>query len=156
MKQFKHIIVALFLACLFLWACSKKELPEPPGATYSKHGDTLSHRNGQVCLTCHIPGGTATISFVVAGSVFQSDKSTPSVNGTLSFWSDQGGTGMLYATLEVDGKGNFYTTSSILPAQGVYPQILGTSGDVKTMPIMTPNGNCNSCHGVTDPPIWVN
>ncbi len=91
MKNFNLVIIVLFLAGLFFAACSKKELPPPSGATYSKHGDTLSHRNGQVCLTCHITGGTATISFVVAGSVYQSDQSTPSVNGTLSFWSDQGG-----------------------------------------------------------------
>ncbi|MBL6950772.1 MAG: hypothetical protein ISR57_09035 [Bacteroidales bacterium] len=156
MKKFKLIIGVLFLAGLFFAACSKKELPPPSGATYSKHGDTLSHKNGQICLTCHGTGGTATKSFVVAGSVFQSNQSTPSVNGTLYFWSGQGGTGMLSTTLDVDGKGNFYTTSSILPAQGTYPQIRGISGDIRTMPTLTPNGNCNSCHGVTDPPIWVN
>jgi len=156
MKNVTLVIAVLFLACLFFSAC-KKDLPTPPSTAFnSKHRDTLSHNNGQVCLTCHGVDGSASRSFVVAGSVFQADLTTPSLNGTLYFWSDNGGTGLLVATLDVDGKGNFYTTSSILPGSGTFPQIIGTSGDVKNMPIRAPNGNCNSCHGVTDPPIWVN
>ena len=155
MKNVNLVIVALFLAILFHAACKKELPPPPPTAFNSKHGDTISHRNGQVCMNCHGAGGTATKSFVVSGSVYQADQTTPSVNGTLYFWSDQGGTGDLVATLEVDGKGNFYTTSSILPGSGTFPQIRGTSGDVRNMPIRAPNGYCNSCHGVTDPPIWV-
>lgn len=107
-------------------------------------------------MSCHIAADTATYNFAVAGSVFKSDKTTPSPNGILYFWSEFGGTGLLVATLEIDAVGNFFTTSSILPAFGAYPQMRGTSGAIKTMPILAYTGNCNSCHGVNEAPIWIN
>lgn len=156
MKTSLSIILILISVSVLFIACSKDE-PDPPPSTafQSKHGDTLSHRNGEDCLICHM-GGSATQPFVVAGSVYLADLTTQAPNGTLYFWTQTGGTGVIAATLPVDGKGNFFTNSSILPAQGVFPQIRGTSGDIRNMPIKTPNGNCNSCHGPSENPIWVN
>lgn len=155
MKTTSYVIL-LLAGTLILWTgCSKKE-PPPATAVYSVNGGTSSHNNGQICLSCHVAGGTGTYSFVVAGSVYKADKTTPSPNGIIYFWSKEGGTGELLATLEVDANGNFFTTSSILPGVGAYPQMRGISGDVKTMPIVVNTGNCNSCHGVNEEPIWIN
>jgi len=141
---------------LLLWSgCSNKEGPPPSTAVYSVNGGTTSHNNGQVCLSCHVAGGTGKYNFVIAGSVFKPDLSTPSPNGIIYFWSESGGTGDLIATLQVDAKGNFFTTSSLLPGVGAYPQMRGISGAVKTMPILAFTGNCNSCHGVNEDPIWI-
>jgi len=115
-----------------------------------------SHNNGQMCQTCHTSGGSGPYSWVVAGSVFQPDFTTPAPDGTVYFWSQTGGTGDLLATLEIDGKGNFFTTSSILPGTNVFPQVRSAQGGIQTMPVSAPNGMCNSCHGVTVNPIWVN
>jgi hypothetical protein len=155
MKTSLSIMLILVSVSILFIACSKDE-PDPPTTVFqSKNGDTISHRNGEDCLICHM-NGTANRVLVVAGSVYQPDYTTPSPNGTVYFWTQTGGTGVLAATLPVDGKGNFYTNSSILPGQGVFPQIRGASGDIRNMPIKTPNGNCNSCHGPSENPIWVN
>ncbi|MFH1296780.1 MAG: hypothetical protein ABIJ04_05840 [Bacteroidota bacterium] len=142
---------------LLLWmSCSRKESPPPSGSIYSVNGGTTSHKNGKDCISCHKAGGTGNYAFGVAGSVYKPDLITPSPDGILYFWTKAGGTGLLVATLEVDSNGNFFTTSSILPALGAYPQMRGISGDIKTMPILAPTGNCNSCHGGTENPIWIN
>ena len=60
------------------------------------------------------------------------------------------------ATIEVGADGNFYTSNSILPAEGTFPQIKGTSGNVQNMPQLCLSGNCNSCHGVNNLKIWIN
>jgi len=107
-------------------------------------------------MSCHVAGGSGIYNWVVAGSVYQADQTTPSPNGVIYFWSETGGTGELFATLQVDANGNFFTNSSILPGLGAYPQMQGISGAVKTMPILAFTGNCNSCHGVNEAPIWIN
>lgn len=144
------------VVALILWTgCSRKE-PEPaPPGLYSVNGGITSHRNGEYCQGCHVTGGEGKYNFVVAGSVFKADTVTPSPNGVLYFWSQQGG-GTLVATLEVDANGNFFTTSSILPGVGAFPQMRGISGDVRNMPIPATTGSCNACHGVNEKPIWIN
>jgi len=153
--MYQRLICFIFTLIFLAGACSKKEPIPPIPPVSSKHGDTLSHNNGQACLICHTSGGPGPNYWVVAGSVFLEDLITPAVNGTVFFWTGQSGTGNLEATLEVDGNGNFYTTASILPGDGLYPQIQGISGNVQYMPIKAPNGNCNSCHGTSEQPIWV-
>ena len=154
MKPTRYLLTIVIT--VLLWTgCSRKEPAPPPSALYSVNGGTTSHKNGQICLTCHVTGGSA-VNFVIAGSVFKADSVTPSSNGILYFWTQQGGTGLLVATLEVDANGNFFTNSSILPALGAFPQMRGISGAVKNMPILALTGNCNSCHGVNEAPIWIN
>lgn len=155
MNIVRYLLLCTSVIALLWTGCSKKENP-PSTAVYSVNGGTTSHKNGQICMSCHVEGGTAEYKWVVAGSVFKADKSTPSPNGILYFWSEAGGTGDLVATLQVDANGNFFTNSSILPGKGAYPQMRGISGAVKTMPILAKTGNCNSCHGVNEAPIWIN
>lgn len=150
-------LLAIAAVVLLLWSGCSRNNPTPPStAVYSVNGGTTSHNNGQVCLTCHRTGGTGKYNFIIAGSVFKQDLSTPSPNGILYFWSGSGGTGDLIATLQVDANGNFFTTSSLLPGEGAYLQMRGISGAVKTMPILAYTGDCNSCHGVNEDPIWIN
>ncbi|MBE0649164.1 MAG: hypothetical protein IH596_15435 [Bacteroidales bacterium] len=156
MKPTRYIVTIAAVLLLFYSGCSKNEDPSPSTAVYSVNGGTTSHNNGQICLSCHKAGGTGTYNFIIAGSVFKPNLSTPSPNGVLYFWSKPGGTGELVATLQVDANGNFFTTSSLLPAEGAYPQMNGVSGSVKAMPIPAFTGDCNSCHGVNEDPIWIN
>lgn len=64
------------------------------------------------------------------------------------------GTGNLKATLEVDQKGNFYTTESIDFGSGLYVLV---QGDQLTnyMNSSVINGQCNSCHQSAAERIWV-
>jgi len=157
MKTLSAIFSVILVLSIALSACSKKEEPAPSTAVYSVNGETTSHQNGTICMSCHMTGGPATeFIWIVAGSVYQTDQITPSPDGILYFWSKPNGIGNLYATLQVDGLGNFFTTASIIPGDSVFPQIKGVSGVIQNMPITTPHGNCNQCHGVSSPVIWVN
>ena len=49
------------------------------------------------------------------------------------------------ATLEVDGRGNFYTTESINWTAGLYPVVQSDQG-FRYMVTPTTTGACNSCH----------
>ena len=97
MKNFTLVIAVLFLATLFFVACSKNDPVVPSTAISSKNGDTISHNNGQVCMNCHVSGEPGKNVWVVSGSVYQADLTTPSINGELYFWSAEGGTGQLVA-----------------------------------------------------------
>ena len=107
-------------------------------------------------MSCHKTGGTGEYIWLIAGSVYKVDQITPSPNGTIYFWTGPGGTGELVATLQIDANGNFFTTSSLIPALGAYPQVRGISGATKAMSTLVVTGDCNSCHGVNEAPIWIN
>lgn len=157
MKTTTSILISFFfLAAIFAFnGCSKDDDGENTPLT-SAHNQTLSHNNGQACISCHKSGGSGKGWFNVAGSVYKADLTVPDLNGTVYLWSGMGGTGNLVATIEVDGLGNFFTTSSVLPGSGAYPQIKGSSGNYRSMPMMTTTGNCNACHGVSVAHIWIN
>ena len=122
----------------------------------SAHGSTASHNMGGVCLSCHVQGGSGTGWWTIAGTVYTQDLSATSPNGTIYFWSRPNGTGKVVASLEVDASGNFYTSSTILAFDSIFPQIKGTSGNVQNMPQLCISGNCNSCHGIGNDKIWIN
>lgn len=156
-NRFSILLAAVFILATI--ACNKSSDEEPvPTIISSTHGSTKSHNTGQACLSCHQSGGSGASAgiFAVGGSVYNKTGSAVNPNGTLYFWSGPGGTGNLLATLQVDGNGNFYTTAVLIPGTGAYMQIKGTSGDSQTMPALNNFGNCNGCHGVTAPKIWVN
>jgi len=92
----------------------------------------------------------------MAGSVYKEGGSVANPNGMVYLWSGVSGTGDLKATIEVDAKGNFFTSYSVMPSVSVYPQVINASGSsFKNMPLPVTSGNCNSCHGVSTGKIWV-
>jgi len=155
MKTVKILLTLLAIGGLLWSGCSKKEI-KPTTNVYSVNGGTSSHKNGTVCMDCHNSTATVTYQWVVAGSVYKADHTTAAPNGVIYFWTNANGTGDIISTLEIDANGNFFTNVSILPGLGAYPQLRGFSGDIKNMPVLATTGNCNSCHGVSDDPIWVN
>ncbi len=93
-------------------------------------------------MNYHKQGGSGEGLFQVAGTVIFP-------NATVYLYTGPNGTGTLKYTLEVDGKGNFYTTEKIdFGANGLFPAIKGKN---KTyyMPTAVTSGSCNGCHGVT-------
>ena len=122
----------------------------------SRHNGTTSHNNGAICMNCHQASGSASAyKWVLAGSVYKTDEVSVNPNGMIYLWSGVSGTGDLKATIEVDGKGNFFTTASVLPSGSVFPQVINAAGSgVKNMPLPITTGNCNGCHGVTTVRIW--
>lgn len=107
-------------------------------------------------MNCHTDGNNPYV-FTIAGTVYQiSNPAAVYPNATINFYSQPAGAGDLLGTVEVDGYGNFYTTRAIDFSAGVYPSIVGAVGEGPIdMGISTIRGDCNGCHGISEPPITV-
>jgi len=146
----KLVIVAIFFMAAV--ACEKEGVENV--TNISSYNSDKSHHMGENCMNCHSSGGPGEGWFTVAGTVYQNDKTTPYPNATIRLYTGPGGTGDLKATVEVDGKGNFYTTEPIDFGNGLY---MSAEGDTETkyMNSSLATGQCNSCHGVSTDHIWV-
>ena len=122
----------------------------------SANSETKSHNMGQNCMNCHKSGGEGKGVFKVAGTVYNAALNQTSSNGTVYLYSGSNGSGTLVATIEVDGKGNFFTTETVDFGSGLYPVVMGPGQDKHYMGSTITNGECNSCHGVSTSKIWVN
>lgn len=153
----KKSAIITFIIVVFIYSmtgCKKNDGGNRTAS--SSHNSTSGYNMSGVCQSCHVSGGSGPGWWTVAGTVYNRDLSAVSPNGTIYFYSGPEGSGSVVGTLEVDANGNFYTSSSILPAAGAYPQIKGVSGNVQNMPQFCTSGNCNACHGVTTTKIWIN
>ena len=122
--------------------------------TNSESGSNDSHNMGQNCMNCHKPGGGEAPAWKVAGTVYNEALTATNSNATVKLYTGPNETGTLKYTIQVDAKGNFYTTSAIDFTGGLYPSV---SGATSTYSMSTPieSGACNSCHdGVSRSRIW--
>ena len=99
----------------------------------SGYNDNESHNAGQNCMSCHNSGGKGEGTFTVAGTVYNASGKAVSPNATVKLDTGPNGTGSLVKTIEVDGKGNFYTTNSIDYGTGLYVTVTGSSGNISKM-----------------------
>jgi len=154
MKKLLLTIGFIGLSLVVFLGCKKSN---SDSGIQSRHNGTTSHNNGEICTTCHQAGGSASeYKWVMAGSVYNETGISMNPNGMIYLWTGVSGNGDLKATLEVDGKGNFFTTYSVIPSGSVYPQVINAAGTgVKNMPLPVTTGNCNGCHGVSTGKIWV-
>lgn len=149
------IVLAGFLAISMIFASScEKENENESKTKISAHNTSESHNEGKNCMTCHKSGGEGEGWFNVAGTVYQSSLTSVYPNATVKLYSGPNGTGTLKYTVEVDSKGNFYTTENIDFGSGLYPSVAGSSP--KYMNSKATTGQCNSCHGVSQDKIWAN
>lgn len=147
---------ALFAAMvLSLGACAQVEDALNQAADgevgLSHYGSTNSHNAGQNCMSCHTAGGAGRGAFTLAGTVYSGGNVAP--NTTVYIYSDQNFSNRV-ATLEVDGKGNFYTVATISGlvenangfVDGVFVKVEGADGQIRSMSGTVSNGACNECH----------
>ncbi len=153
MKFNPAIFLLVLLTTIVFTSCKKDDDDE---SATSSHGGNDSHNAGKACMSCHDSGGSGEGTFNVAGTVYNQAGTSINPNGTIYLYSGPNGTGNLLSTIEVDGKGNFFTTSTVLPTSGAYAQVKGASGDIQNMSGICNSGDCNSCHGVTTDKIWAN
>jgi hypothetical protein len=140
-------VIFIFTSADFI-SCKKKD-KEGGGSKSSSYNDTSSHNVGSACLDCHNTGGANEFWFTIAGTVYKPDGTSLNPNSTVYLFSAANGTGNLILTLPVDGKGNFYTTSSLSFGSGLYPEVKSPSGATEFMQTPVTSGNCNSCHTST-------
>ena len=149
----KKLGVLLVCAIVAIISCEEGfNEPKESIATSSE-----SHNWGMNCMQCHAKGGPGSGWFTAAGSVQNSNDGKPLAgNAKIELWKVPG-TGKPVKVIEVDQLGNFYTTSKIdWGRDGLYPAVVGPSGNRIFMPYKTKIGACNSCHNNKDfaPMIW--
>lgn len=147
------IFLTMMISTFILFESCEKEENEGNEQMTSSFNETESHKMGQNCMNCHIQGGDGEGWFVVAGTVYDSLKTSTLPNSTVKLYSGPNGTGNVVAIIEVDGLGNFYYTNSINFGDGLYTS---AKGNTTTIHMNTPitTGNCNSCHGASVDRIW--
>jgi hypothetical protein len=111
----------------------------------SSHNANKSHNMGANCMECHKSGGIGKGEFLIAGTVYLNDLSTPYPNTSVYLRTEPNGGGAILYTLQVDANGNFYSTDPIDFSEGLYPNVAGET-TTKHMGQPITNGACNSCH----------
>ena len=149
---FRLLLALLAAGSLLFTACEKEEGENE--TRISTYLSDESHHNGDNCMNCHHNGGSGEGWFTLAGSVYHEDLSTPYPNATIRLYTGQMGTGNLVATVEVDQKGNFYTTEHIDFGNGLYVMAEGETVS-RSMGTLLTSGQCNQCHGESTDRIWV-
>jgi hypothetical protein len=145
----KSIVLTAVLSLvplLMLTGCENEN--EENETVISSYGDTESHRTGNNCMSCHTSGGSGEGRFTVAGTVYQTDGTTPYPNTTVRLYTGAAGSGNLVVTVEVDGNGNFYTTEAVDWGTGLYPTV-SSNNETRSMTSIVTTGACNSCHSGT-------
>jgi len=147
-RRIKTLLVVFSLIMLVMVSCEENNETK-----ISKYNSSDSHNAGLNCMTCHTQGGEGEGRFEVAGTVYESNRTTTFPNATVRFYSGPNGTGDLKYTIQVDALGNFYTTEGISFGSGLYVSV---EGDQQTnhMPSSLTTGACNSCHGGQTGKIW--
>ena len=153
MKQKSVTLFSFLILLTTMQSCTENEYGS---ITDSKSGSSESHNMGQNCMNCHKPGGGEAPAWKVAGTVYNEALTATNSNATVKLYTGPNGTGTLKYTIEVDAKGNFYTTSAIDFSGGLYPSVTGATS---TYSMSTPieSGACNSCHNsIIRSKIWTN
>jgi hypothetical protein len=149
MKHTSYLIFFILSSCLLYFSSCKKDQGGSESKT-SVSGGTESHDVGEACMRCHNTGGSNKYWWVVAGTVYMSDSISLNPNGMVYFYTGSTGSGNLITSIPVDGKGNFYTTNSLAFGNGIYPAVKSLSGQIRFMSSAITQGDCNSCHKVSN------
>ncbi|MFZ1678712.1 MAG: hypothetical protein WAT91_15630 [Saprospiraceae bacterium] len=152
------IFCTLFAGLLMFTSCGKESEGGSTGggeAKLSTNGSSESHNMGQNCMNCHQKGGEGEGWFTVAGTIYNQLNNSPSANGLVELYTGPNGTGKVAYTIQVDARGNFYTTENINFGNGLYPaSVVGQTR--RYMPDAVTSGQCNSCHGSSTHLIYTN
>ena len=147
MKLINSILFGTFLITVSLISFNSCEKEGGCGSNnVSASGGNKSHNMGQNCMQCHATGGKGEGCFVVAGTVYDTLLTSTLHSGKMELYTGPNGTGSLVHTVQIDSKGNFYTTDNF-NVSGYYPVITGPSGQKQYMGSALTSGQCNSCHG---------
>ncbi|HMB41013.1 MAG TPA: hypothetical protein VKM37_03475 [Balneolaceae bacterium] len=146
------MLTGIFLFFIF-YSCESTNSGVGGSEVISAYNSSESHRAGENCMNCHISSGSGDGVFSVAGTVYNESRSSPLPNSTIRLYSAPDAESDPLYVIEVDAKGNFYTTENIDFGEGLYTSVQGPSAEIFMESIVT-NGSCNSCHGVTTDRIW--
>jgi len=81
----------------------------------------------------------------MAGTVYNSTGMVPYITAKVELRTAQSGGGSTLYRVEVDQKGNFYTTNTIDFGSGLYASVVGGTS-TQYMTLTVTDGACNDCH----------
>jgi len=139
----KNLVLIFFSAAvIFMVSCEKEGACDEFKVSIANDDD--SHNFGNNCLQCHQANGGGEGCFSVAGSVRNALLTGPQTSGKIAFYTEPNGGGTLKYMVNIDAKGNFYSSQSE-SVVGLYPAVTNGSGTLfMSSPLST--GACNSCH----------
>ncbi|HTB31651.1 MAG TPA: hypothetical protein VK808_06475 [Bacteroidia bacterium] len=145
------LVLAVFLAFV-IESCKESGCSKSYVSSYTS---SESKKMTGDCMGCHSPnGGAGAGCFRIGGTAYDSIPADSSVqNSVIKLFTQPDGGGELVVTLQVDQSGNFYTTSPVSFASGLYASITSKKG-IRYMPNPTVSGACNSCHGTINAKLW--
>ena len=150
MRKIPLISTALFVAILVFMQSCEKGNNDTRISQYGGH----SHNSGRNCMGCHYSGGEGSGWFNIAGTVYDSAGINIYPNTTVYLSTGPNMRGTIVDTLYGNASGSFYTTLPVDLTVGLYANIVGTNGTVKSMSTTLTSGACNSCHGVSTNKLW--
>jgi len=145
------ITFSLTVLSISFFSCEKEGICG--SVNISKSGGSKSHKMGENCMTCHTNGGEGDGCFSAAGTVYNSALTSTVGSGKVEFFTQANGAGQLMYTLQIDSKGNFYTTEA-MNITGLFPRVTGPTGVQQSMSTGLVSGQCNSCHNASTAKIW--
>jgi len=154
-KRFFTFFFFVFGIMLFV-SCSDNYSTSPDNLMISFNDEEKSHRHGENCMDCHSTGQSEKHEFNIAGSVFTDNGESPVVNGLVKFYEEPKGEGRLVYAVEIDAKGNFFSTEGIEVEEGVYPAIESTTGNMYFMLTEVETGACSNCHSQSGIKLVIN
>lgn len=99
---FYIVFITLFIRCEKEGACDEFKV--------SLANENESHNFGNNCMQCHYHDGGGEGCFSVAGSVRNVQQTGPQTIGVVEFYTEPNGGGTLKYTVNLDAKGNFYSS----------------------------------------------
>ncbi len=117
--------------------------------TESSFNEDESHEYGKNCMDCHYSAGFGEGWFSLAGSIGGANS-----KARVELYNDT--TLNPVYKIEVDRKGNFYTTSSINYTNGIFVGVRNNNDSVRYMKSKIFFGQCNLCHGKIEKTLNIN
>jgi hypothetical protein len=138
MQRKLSVFTIIMFGAFFIVSCTKIA-PYENETNNSTFTEDESHYEGVNCMGCHYSAGDADGWFTLAGTVYGNTE-----NAIVELYNDT----LLPAvkTIEVDTRGNFYTTDQIDFTGGYFVSTRNSEGTADFMKAPIQTGQCSLCH----------
>ncbi|NBC02446.1 MAG: hypothetical protein GVY20_01945 [Bacteroidetes bacterium] len=147
------LIITGFMVFTLFYSCDSSSSGGGSGELISSFNSSRSHNTGSNCMNCHVQGGGGDGIFSVAGTVYDEALNSVLPNSIVRIYSSPNSDEMPIAVIEVDSRGNFYTTANINFGDGLYTSVEGATTEIFMESPIT-SGSCSSCHGDSTERVW--
>lgn len=136
-------IIGLFISVLILISACEKFGESDNESKNSRFSSNNSHENGVNCMNCHYSEGKGEGWFTLAGTINGSYQ-----HSTIELYEHKDS--LSIQNIEVDQRGNFYTTKPIDYKNGLFVGVRSSTGLIVFKESKIFFGQCNLCHGAKE------